>query len=95
VAETITLNFSSSGLNGASSTSIVVSPGAANRLTIATQPSATANAGSSFAQQPVIRIEDQFGNLRSSDNTTTVTASRSAGSGSLLGTTNKTAVVEL
>src|SRR5262249_31369092 len=44
------------------------------------------------AQQPVVRIEDQFGNLRTGDNTTVVTATRSAGSGTLQGTTNMTAV---
>src|SRR5262249_46333833 len=61
-------------------------------LTIQTQPSSTATAGVPFTQQPVIRIEDLFGNLRSSDNATTVTASRSAGSGTLQGTTNRTAI---
>src|SRR5439155_1697542 len=54
--------------------------------------SGTATAGAVFAQQPVIRVEDQFGNLRSSDNSTVVTASRSSGSGTLQGATNMTAV---
>src|SRR5207245_6600519 len=36
--------------------------------------------------------EDQYGNLRSADNSTVVTASRSGGSGTLQGTTNQTAV---
>src|SRR5262249_10626355 len=65
---------------------------AAVRLTIQTQPSASAMAGTAFAQQPVIRIEDQFGNLRSGDNSTGVTASRAAGSGTLQGTLTQTAV---
>lgn len=60
-------------------------PGAASRLTIQTQPSSTATAGVTFAQQPVIRIEDQFGNLRTTDYATLVTAARSAGSGTLQG----------
>src|SRR5262249_47326445 len=65
--------------------------GAASRLTIQTQPSATAAAGVAFAPQPVIRVEDQFGNLRSGDNSTVVTATRAAGSGTLQGTTSVTA----
>src|SRR5207245_3685631 len=59
---------------------------------IQTQPSATATAGVALAQQPVIRVEDQFGNVMSSDNSTVVTASRSAGSGTLQGTLTVTAV---
>ena len=42
--------------------------------------------------KPVVRVEDQYGNLRSADNSTVVTASRSGGSGTLQGTTNLTAV---
>jgi hypothetical protein len=92
VAETITINFTSGSLTNATSGNIVVSPSAANRLTIQTQPSPTATAGAAIAPQPVIRIEDQFGNLRSSDNSTVVTAARGAGSGTLQGTTSMTAV---
>jgi len=67
--------------------------GVARQLAIGTQPSATATAGVPFAQQPAIQVQDQFGNLRSSangntDNATVVTASRSAGSGTLQGTTS-------
>src|SRR6185436_10517887 len=61
-------------------------------LTIQHQPASSATAGALFAPQPVVRIEDQFGNLRSSDNTTVVTVSRLAGSVILQGTTNLTAV---
>src|SRR5947207_3159413 len=70
-------------------------PGAANQLTIQTQPSSTATAGVPFAQQPVIRVEDQFGNLVTADNSTVVTATRNLGTGTLLGATNKTAVAGL
>src|SRR4030095_4730602 len=69
-----------------------VNPAAASKLTLQAQPSATATAGAAFAQQPVIRIEDVYGNLRSSDNSTVVTVSRSAGSGTLQGTLTATAV---
>src|SRR5439155_22015420 len=71
--------------------------GAASSLAMQTQPSATATAGLAFAQQPVLQVLDQFGNLRSSvngamDNSTAVTAARNAGSGTLQGTTSRTAV---
>src|SRR5439155_239095 len=92
VATNITILFSSGSLTGATSSTITVTPAAASKLTLQQQPSATATAGAAFAQQPKIRIEDQFGNLRSSDNGTTVTASRNAGSGGLQGTTSLGAI---
>src|SRR6185369_6242754 len=65
--------------------------GPAVRLIIQTQPSTTATAGVVFAQQPVIRIEDAVGHLLTADNSTVVTAARSAGSGTLQGTLTATA----
>src|SRR6516165_7000625 len=69
--------------------------GAAKSLVIQTQPSANATAGVAFAQQPVLQVRDQFGNLRSTANgvsdSTVVTAARNAGSGTLQGTLNATA----
>src|SRR5207247_1582851 len=91
-AETITIGFTSGSLTGATSSSVTVNPGAANKLTIQTQPSSTATAGVAFTQQPVVRVEDAFGNLRSGDNTTVVTATRNLGSGTLQGTTNITTI---
>ena len=82
---------STNGLTSALSSVFTVSPAAASKLVIATQPSSTATAGVAFAQQPVIWIEDTYTNLRTSD-TLTVTATRNAGAGSLLGTTNIAAV---
>src|SRR4030095_12699527 len=70
--------------------------GAASNLTIQTQPSATAIAGVAFAQQPILQVRDQFGNLRSTANgvsdSTVVSAARNAGSGTLQGTTSRTAL---
>ena len=44
-----------------------------------------------FATQPVVYVEDQYGNLETGDNTTQVTAaSLPAGSGPLQGTTTVT-----
>ena len=92
VAETIKLGFAATNLTGAVSGNIAVSPAAVSQLTILTQPSLTATAGVTFAQQPVVRVEDSFGNLRSADNSTVVTAQINQGSDDLLGTTNITAV---
>jgi len=91
-AETISIAFNSGTLTGVTSSSVTVNPAAASKLTLQTQPSATATAGVAFAQQPAIRIEDAYGNLRSSDNSTVVTAARNAGSGTLQGTLTATAV---
>src|SRR5258708_8317292 len=85
------LMFTNAVLSAVTSSKVVVSPAAASKLTILTQPSSTATAGAAFAQQPQVRIEDQFGNLRSTDNTTVVTATRGSGSGTLQGTTTATA----
>ncbi len=92
VANTITIDFTNSSLASATSSSVAVAPASASRLTIQTQPSAIAVAGQPFPQQPIVRVEDAFGNVRSNDNATVVTASRNAGSGVLQGTTNMTAV---
>src|SRR5581483_212889 len=72
-------------------TTTTVNPAAASKLVITTQPSSAAVAGTAFAVQPVIYIEDQYNNVRSND-TLTVTAARSGGSGTLAGTTGVAAV---
>src|SRR5262249_46227945 len=64
----------------------------ASSLVILTQPSSAATAGVPFAQQPAVAIQDAYGNLRSSDNSTVVTAARNAGSGTLQGNLSATAV---
>ena len=74
-AETITLHFTSLPvLTAATSSSILVTPAAATQLAIHTEPSATATAGAAFGTQPVVYVEDQYGNLETGDNTTQVTA---------------------
>ena len=86
-AETITLQFTGDPvLTPATSSSIVVSPAAASQLVIHTQPSPTATAGVAFSTQPVVYVEDQYGNLETGDSTTQVTAaSLPVGSGPLRG----------
>src|SRR5258708_18903454 len=95
IAETITIAFSVPSVPSVlpvTSSNVTVSAAAASKLTLLTQPSATATAGVAFAQQPEIRIEDSYGNLRSTDNSTVVTAARGSGSGVLQGTLSATAV---
>src|SRR5439155_3229559 len=89
-AETIQIHFTS-GAFTVNSNNIVVSPAAAGQLVITQQPSATATAGVVFATQPVVKEEDQFGNVITSDNTHTVTAARDGlGTGTLQGTATVT-----
>ncbi len=57
-----TLAFSATGLTPAVSGSITVGAGAASKLAVTTQPSASAQSGSVFAQQPVITLQDATGN---------------------------------
>jgi hypothetical protein len=65
---------------------ITVTPAAASKLVVRTQPSPTATAGSPFGAQPVVAEEDQYGNVLTSDSVHTVTAARgSHGSASLQG----------
>src|SRR5205823_934066 len=85
IAETITIKFTSAGLTEATSSNVVVNPGAASKLTIQTQPSSTATSGVAFAQQPIIRVEDVLGNLITTDTGRVITAARAAGTGTLQG----------
>jgi hypothetical protein len=65
-------------------------PGAPFKLDIHTEPAAMATAGKALDPEPVDYIEDQYGNLETSDNTTQVTASLATGTGPLQGTTTLT-----
>ena len=72
------------------SQTLTVTPAAVDQLVIHTEPSTTATAGQAFAVQPVIYVEDQNGNLQTSDNTTVVTVSLASGTGTLVGTKSVT-----
>jgi hypothetical protein len=87
VAETMNIAFSTNaGSFTATSNDVVVSPAAASQLVVTQQPSSTATAGVAFATQPVVKEEDAFGNVVTSDSTHTVTAARgNHGSASLQG----------
>ena len=91
-AETISLKFSGDGLTAGPSTNITVSPAAAFRLVIHTQPSSTATAGQPFAIQPVVYEVDLYGNLETGDSSTVLIASLGTGNGPLQGTTSQTFV---
>src|SRR2546425_1201689 len=62
-----------------------VTPGAATQLTVTTQPSATAQSGVAFAQQPVVQVRDGTGNPVNQAGIT-VTAAIATGGGALGGT---------
>jgi hypothetical protein len=63
---------------------LTVSAGAANKLVILQQPSANAQSGVPFAQQPTVQVQDASGNPIAGN--VTVTAQMGQGSGTLLGT---------
>src|SRR4029077_20849678 len=66
---------------------VTVNPAPASQLVIHRQPSSAAMAGQPFAPQPVIYVEDMFGNLETGDNSTQVMSSQHMGMGPLRGTT--------
>lgn len=57
-----TLNALSTGLTSTTSTTFTVTVGAAARLAFTRQPSATAYSGSAFAVQPIVTVQDAYGN---------------------------------
>src|SRR6202030_4278637 len=75
------------------SSSFTIAAGAASQLVYTTQP-AGATAGSAFGTQPVVTVEDAFGNTVTSgaDSTINVTAAIQTGGGTLTGTAIKAAV---
>ena len=66
----------------------------ASQMAFTTQPSASTVGGVAFAQQPVVTIEDQFGNAvtSGSDSTVSVALTLTTGTGTLGGTTSMNAV---
>jgi hypothetical protein len=70
--------------------STVVSPAAASQLVIHSQPAATALVRQALGTQPVLFVEDPYGNLETGDNSTAVTAALSSGAGPFQGTTSAT-----
>ncbi|MGE5803902.1 MAG: beta strand repeat-containing protein, partial [Gemmatimonadota bacterium] len=84
-----TLSFSASGVGSVTSTAIDITAGAATQLAITTQPSASAQSGVAFPQQPQIQLRDAAGN-DVSEAGVVVTASIATGDGALGGTATAT-----
>ena len=76
-----TLTASSTGLTGATTSSIALSVGAAAQLAFTTQPSASATNGVAFTTQPVVTVQDSGGNAvtTGTNSTATITLTPSAG----------------
>ena len=82
-----TLTFSATGVSSANSNAVELTGSAsATQLVMVTQPSGTIPSGSAFVQQPVIEVQDAYGNPVTTDNGREVTASVDK-AGSLGGTT--------
>jgi hypothetical protein len=62
VAQTITVTVKAEGVTLSPAPAVQFVPGAAARIAIVTQPSATAQSGAPFARQPVVRLLDASGN---------------------------------
>ena len=77
------LQFSSAGLTGTSSSSVSVTPGAAAQLSMSVQPPASSQSGAAFSTAPAVQLQDASGNPVSQAGTT-VTASVGGGA-SLVG----------
>jgi hypothetical protein len=86
------LTASNADFQAATSGNFNITLGPASRLVIQTQPPPGATAGVSFTPRPVLWVVDAGGNLLTTDNTTAVTASRLAGTGTLQGTLTANAV---
>ena len=68
-----TLTATSTSLTSGLSSGITIQAGTPTQLVFTTQPSSTAMAGVAFASQPVVSVEDSFGNVVDTDSTTGVT----------------------
>src|SRR5437016_5058291 len=84
-----TLSFSATGLTSVNSATVTLTAGTATQLTVTTQPSATAQSGVPFTQQPVIQVRDASGNPVNQSGVT-VTAAIATGGGTLGGTLTAT-----
>src|SRR5207245_2821642 len=76
-----TLRFTDGALTLADATSFTVTPAAASKLVVTTQPAGSAD-GAELKTQPVVKVEHQHDNVVTSD-TSTVTVALNAGTGPL------------
>jgi uncharacterized repeat protein (TIGR03803 family) len=89
-AGTYTINAADGALTGATSSSFTISAAAASKLAFAQQPT-NVTAGATISPAVTVDIEDQFGNIVTS-NTSSVTMSIASGPGTLGGTLTIAAV---
>ena len=82
-----TLLFGATGYTTVASSAINLTAGAAAALTVATQPSASAQSGVAFANQPAVQLTDGSGNPVSTAGVS-VSVSLNGAGGSLIGTTS-------
>ncbi len=88
-AGTYSITVSSTGYSD-DVVSQTISPGADNKLAVTTQPTAPATNGGTLAIQPVVKVEDQYGNVTSSS-ANVVAAVTSPQTWTIGGTTTKAA----
>lgn len=82
----VTATANADGSGGTSFGNLASVAGAVDQLTFQTPPPATVFANMPFSPAPAVRLLDQFGNLRSGDNSSVVRALRKTGTGVLTGT---------
>jgi len=80
VSTSHSLTFTATGLGSVTSSTFSLTVGAAAGLSIQTQPVGAVAIGTALSVQPVVRVVDSAGNVRTSDSTTLVTASILTGS---------------
>ena len=89
-----TLTATGNGLSDAISTAFNIVPGPATKLAFTTQPSSSNTAGTAFSIQPVIQIQDAYGNTVNSTAPVTIVVTTGTGTSGavLLGATTVNAI---
>jgi hypothetical protein len=90
-AQTTTITATDGMYPGVASSSLTVNPASANKLAMEIEPSSSVSAGGTFSTAPAVYIEDQYDNVLTGDNSSTVTAAVQTGTGPLTGTLTVTA----
>jgi hypothetical protein len=85
------LTATDGGLTLATTNAFTITVAAASKLAVTTQPTASTVAGVAIATQPIVTVQDAFGNTITTDSATVVTLALTTGSGTLSGTVTKTA----
>ena len=85
------LTATDGGLTLATTAAFTITNAAAAKLSVTTEPSASTVAGVAFATQPIVTVQDTFGNTVTTD-TSTVALALTTGTGVLSGTASMAAV---